>query len=147
MTQLPEKLSRLVASLEGMERGERIQTLIDIAGHFHPVPPNIAVRPYPEKNRVPGCESEAYVWTTANEDGTLTYHFAVENPQGISAKALAAILGKSLSGARLEEVAAVPADIIYAIFGRELSMGKSLGLMGMVNMVKAAAQAKTQTAA
>jgi cysteine desulfuration protein SufE len=54
--------------------------------------------------------------------------------------ALAAILGDSLSGALLDEVASVPADVIYRIFGRELSMGKSLGLMGMVNMVRAEAR-------
>ena len=52
----------------------------------------------------------------------------------------------SLSGAPLDEVAAVPADVIYRIFGRELSMGKSLGLMGMVNMVRTAARQQMQAA-
>jgi cysteine desulfuration protein SufE len=61
--------------------------------------------------------------------------------------ALAAILSKTLSGASLDEVAAVPSDMIYGIFGRELSLGKSLGLMGMVNMVRAAAQAQLRQAA
>ena len=140
MTPLPERLARLLASLEGLERGERIQTLVDIAGQFRPAPPQIASRPYPLEHRVPGCESEAYVWVEPAANGALNYHFAVENPQGISAMALAAILAKTLSGTRLEEVAAVPADTIYRIFGQELSMGKSLGLMGMVNMVRAAAQ-------
>jgi cysteine desulfuration protein SufE len=122
-----------------LDRAGRIQTLVDIAGQFRPVPARIASRPYAAEHRVPGCESEAYVWAEANPAGTLNYHFAVENPQGISAMALAAILQKTLSGATLDEVAAVPADIIYRIFGRELSMGKSLGLMGMVNMVRASA--------
>jgi cysteine desulfuration protein SufE len=140
VTQLPDKLERLVASLEGLDRSERIQTLVDIAGQFRPVPPRIAVRPYPVERRVPGCESEAYVWAESKPDGTQTYHFAVENPQGISAMSLAAILGRSLSGVPLDEVASVPGDVIYRIFGRELSMGKSLGLMGMVNMVRAAAK-------
>jgi cysteine desulfuration protein SufE len=58
--------------------------------------------------------------------------------------ALAAILGDSLSGVPLDEVAAVPADVVYRIFGRELSMGKSLGLMGMVNMVRTAARQQLQ---
>jgi len=60
--------------------------------------------------------------------------------------ALSSILGETLSGVALEEVADVPADIIYRIFGRELSMGKSLGLMGIVNMVKAAARQQLQSA-
>ena len=69
-------------------------------------------------------------------DGRLDFHFAVENPQGVSAMALAAILQDSLSGASLEEVREVPEDLIYGIFGTELSMGKSMGLMGMIRSVK-----------
>jgi cysteine desulfuration protein SufE len=96
---------------------------------------------------VPGCESEAYVWSEPQPTGTLAYHFAVENPQGISAMALAEMLRDTLSGAPLDEVAAVPADIVYRIFGRELSMGKSLGLMGVVNMVCSEARQRMHKAA
>ncbi len=140
MRPLPEKFERVVSSLEALDRNERIQTLVDIAGRFRRVPAHIAQRPYPVERRVPGCESEAYVWAEPRADGTQTYHFAVENPQGLSAMALGAILGDTLSGVPLEDVAAIPADVVYRIFGRELSMGKSLGLMGMVNAVRAAAR-------
>ncbi len=142
MKPLPERFERTVASLEGLDRGDRIQMLVDIANRFRRVPPEIATRPYPADRRVPGCESEAYVWAVPREDGTLTYHFAVENPQGISAMALASLLGSTLSGVPLKEVAEVPGDVVYRIFGRELSMGKSLGLMGMVNSVRTAARQK-----
>ncbi len=145
MKPLPEKLERLLATLEALERSDRIQLLIDLAGTFQPVPAFIAQRPFPPERRVPGCESEAYVWPVPS-DGTLKFYFAVENPQGISAMSLAAILADTLSGVSLEAVAAVPADVIYRIFGRELSMGKSLGLMGMVNMVRAAAHHELKAA-
>ncbi len=144
MRPLPEKFARLVSSLEALERSDRIQTLVDVAGRFRRVPSHIAQRPYPAERRVPGCESEAYVWAEPRPDGTQTYYFAVENPQGLSAMALAAILADTLSGVPLEEVAEFPADVIYRIFGRELSMGKSLGLMGMVNAVRAAARQQMQ---
>lgn len=147
MKPLPNRLAGLLDSLEGLDRSDRIQMLVDIAGRFRRVPPQVAERPYPVERRVPGCESEAYVWAEPRPDGRLTYYFAVENPQGISAMALASILGDSLSGAPLEAVAEVPADVVYRIFGRELSMGKSLGLMGMVNMVRAAARQQLQASA
>ncbi len=54
--------------------------------------------------------------------------------------ALAAILQDALTGANIEEILGIPDDIIYQIFGRELSMGKSMGLMGMVRMSKSQAQ-------
>jgi cysteine desulfuration protein SufE len=116
--------------------------LIDMADRFRPVPENIATRPYPEECRTPNCESEAFVFSEPLDDGTLKFHFAVENPQGISAMAMAVILDETLSGRPVDEVARTPSDVIYDFFGRELSMGKSMGLMGMVHMVQKAAERK-----
>lgn len=143
---VPEKLTELVELL-GMvpDRSERIQMLIDTAGRFREVPPEVARRPFSEDHRVPACESEAFVWAVPRDDGTLKYHFAVENPQGISARAMAVILDETLSGQPLDQVAAVRQDVVYDVFGRELSMGKSMGLMGMVAMV--VTQAKKARAA
>jgi cysteine desulfuration protein SufE len=139
MKQLPERFERLLESLENLDRTDRVQVLVDIARKFRRVPSSIAERPYPAAHRVPGCESEAYVWAMPGNAGTLDYYFAVENPQGISAMALASILGDSLSGIPPDEIMTISADVVYRIFGRELSMGKSLGLMGMVNRVRATA--------
>jgi len=145
MQQLPERLEHLLATLESLDRNDRIEMLVDVARRFKSVPESIAMRPFPKEHRVPACESDAYVWTDSQPDGTLDYYFAVENPQGISAMALAVILRDSLSGVPLSKIVAIPADIVYRIFGRELSMGKSLGLMGMVNMVRAAAMKQLQS--
>lgn len=134
---LPEPLQDMVDTLGLLtDRNDRINMLIDVAERFRDVPESIATRPFPEDHRVPGCESEAFVWAEPREDGTFQYHFAVENPQGVSAKALAVILDQTLSGRPPEEIARVPSDVIYDIFGKELSMGKSMGLMGMVCKVQ-----------
>jgi cysteine desulfuration protein SufE len=141
MAPVPPKLAQTLAALDLIaDRNERIQLLIDLAGRFREVPERLARRPYDHDRQVPACESEAYVFTELRPDGRLDFHFAVENPQGISAKAMAVILGESLSGAPLEQVAELPQDIIFQVFGRELSMGKSMGLMGMVAMVKSLAR-------
>jgi cysteine desulfuration protein SufE len=137
----PPKLDEMLETLDLVpDRAERIQLLIDIAGRFKEVAPSIARRPFAPEHLVPACESQAYVFSQERPDGTLDFHFAVENPQGISAKALAAILGDTLSGVPLDQVAAVSPDLVYRVFGRELSMGKSMGLMGMVSMVAALAR-------
>lgn len=142
MTQeMPSKLASYVEMFRAMDRNERINALIDLGAKFKDVPPTVASRPFPEEHRIPNCESEAFVFWEERPDGTLKFHFAVENPQGISAKATAVLLDKGLSGVPLEEVARVPADVIYDIFGRELSMGKNMGLTGMVTACKAAAAA------
>lgn len=142
MAEYPPKLAELVDLLTLVgDRSARIQMLIDTADRFRDVPEHVARRPFPEDHKVPACESEAYVWAEPLADGTLKFHFAVENPQGISAKAMAVILDETLSGQPLDQVARVPGDVIYDVFGRELSMGKSMGLMGMVAMVARSAKA------
>jgi cysteine desulfuration protein SufE len=145
---LPAKLTDTLETLEMVpDRSERIQLLIDIAGRFEEVPPRLARRPFAAEHQVPACESEAYVFTEERPDGTLDFHFAVENPQGISAKAMAVILGDALSGTPPEQVAEVSQDIVYQVFGRELSMGKSMGLMSMVGMVAALAKKQAEAKA
>jgi cysteine desulfuration protein SufE len=143
---VPEKLTETLEALEMVpDRNERIQLLIDIAGRFEEVPPRLARRPFAAEHQVPACESEAYVFGEERPDGTLDFHFAVENPQGISAKAMAVILGEALSGAPPGQVAEVSQDVVYQVFGRELSMGKSMGLMSMVGMVAAMAKRRGET--
>ena len=137
----PRKLQELVETLALLpDRVDRIDLLIDVADRFQEVPERIARRPFGDDHKVPACESEAYLWAEKLPSGRLKLHFAVENPQGISAKAMAVILDESLSGEALEEIAALPADVVYEIFGRELSMGKTMGLMGMVSMVTLSAK-------
>lgn len=138
---LTERLSVLTETFEFVaDMNERIQLLIDYADRFKEVPENIAKRPFPESHRVPFCESEAYVWLEQQPDHTLKLHFAVENPQGISAKALAAILDQTLSGLTAEQVTEISPDLVFKLFGRNISMGKGQGLMAMVSMVKSAAR-------
>jgi cysteine desulfuration protein SufE len=141
LSSLPPRLRDHLEMLELLpDRADRIQYLISLADRFREVPPAVATRPFPEEHRVPQCESEAFAWATPRPDGTLDFHFAVENPQGVSAKALAVMLAEGLSGAPVEQVARVPTELVYDVFGRELSMGKNLGLMGMVQMCQAFAR-------
>jgi cysteine desulfuration protein SufE len=133
---MPAALAELLDGFRRMDRSERAAVLIDYADRFEPVPAAVATRPFPEKARAPRCESEAFVFATDNPDGTIRLHFAVENPQGVSAKAWAAILDETLSGQPLERVLAVPGDAVFDVFGREVSMGKGQGLIGMLDVVR-----------
>jgi cysteine desulfuration protein SufE len=139
------RLLELVEPLSTLDRAQRIEALLDLASRFREVDPAVARRPFPEANRVPACESQAFVFPEPLADGTLRFHFAVENPQGLSAKALAVLLDRAFSGAPLAEVAAGvgdPAAAVEAVFGRELSLGKQLGLAGLLLAVQRAARAR-----
>lgn len=111
------------------DRDERMEFLIDLASRFKEVPKEIAERPFPKENKVPACESDVYVWL---KNGKL--YFAVENPQGISAKALAVILDENFS--HTNQIKEIPESLVDTIFGSTISMGKGEGLRGMVRLAK-----------
>ncbi|MBN1300358.1 MAG: SufE family protein [Melioribacteraceae bacterium] len=137
MTKYPQKLQAIVDEINStFDRNERIQFLIEYSEKYEKVSEEIANKPYPEENRVEYCESDAYVWTAVDQNKRVQLYFAVENPSGISAKALAAILSESLNGEKAETVFTVNSDIVFDLFGNELSMGKNLGLTGIVNKIK-----------
>ncbi len=137
---IPAALAEVIEEFGHYDRGERAEMLIHYADRFVEAPSEVATRPFPESSRVPRCESEAYVWAVDRPDGTLKFHFAVESPQGLSAKAWCVILDDTLSGAPLDQVVNVSADAIYEIFGRDLSMGKGQGLIGILDVVTHAAR-------
>src|SRR6476620_5971050 len=132
---MPEKLQQLVDMFQMFDPADRTNLLLSYADQFKDVPPSIATRPFAKSHLIPQCESEAYAWAQKMPDGTLKLYFAVENPSGVSAKALAAILDKTLSGLPAEAIATVDPSIVEKIFRQNISMGKGLGLMSMVQAV------------
>ena len=137
----PEPLQDLLdvfATLD--DQAERAQVLISYSDQFKSVPPEVATRPFAKDHLVPACESEAYVWAMLQPNGTMKLYFAVENPSGISARALATILDKTLSGLTPKEIATVSPEIVEKVFRQNISMGKGMGLMSMVGAVRTLAQ-------
>jgi cysteine desulfuration protein SufE len=144
---LPPKLQAVLETFDLFsDPSDRTSLLLSYADQFKEVPPAVATRPFAETHLVPHCESEAYVWALKQPDGTLKLHFAVENPSGVSARALATILDRSLSGLPAAQVAQVTPDLVERIFRQNISMGKGLGLMSMVQAVRSLAQAAAAAA-
>ncbi len=140
-TKLPDRLEQLIETFEMFDPPDRTGMLLSYADQFKEVPPAIATRPFPKSHQVPQCESDAYVWAMKRPDGNLELYFAVENPSGVSAKALASILDKTLSGLPPVQIANVGCDIVERIFRQNISMGKGMGLMAMVQAVQSLARA------
>ena len=106
---------------------ERAQVLISFADAFKPVPPEVATRPRkgPSRARLRVRSLRVGEAAAGREDGPA---FAVENPSGISAKALATMLTKTLSGLTPAEIATVSPEIVERLFRQNISMGKGMGL-------------------
>ena len=138
---MPQKLNELLETFDMFpDPADRTAMLLSYSDQFREVPPEVASRPFDKRHQVPQCESDAYVWAVSQPDGTLKLYFAVENPSGVSARALAAILDRTLSGLPASDVAQVTPEIVERIFRQNISMGKGMGLMSMVGAVQALAK-------
>ena len=118
----------------------RTDLLLSYADQFKEVPPEVATRPFPKV--APGAAvrvGRLRVGACKQPDGTLKLHFAVENPSGVSAKALAAILDKTLSGLPAAEIATVDSRHRRADLPPEHLDGQGHGPMAMVDAVRALA--------
>ncbi len=137
----PSEFARLLESFRTLEDpAERMMMLIEFASCYVDPPPTLAHRPFPEECRLSGCPAHIYFWAVSRSDDTLDFYFAVEDEAGVSARAFAVILSRSVSGASPAAVANIPTDVIETIFGPDLPPGKRQCLLAMLDAVKSAAR-------
>ena len=83
----------------------------------------------------PGHES----WV--GSEGVNTIYFGGGTPSRLDPRGLATILERSLSGLPADQIARIDSSIVERIFRQNISMGKGMGLMSMVEAVRALARA------
>ncbi len=136
MTADLSRLNAVVADFSSIEdNNERADLLIEDDESFKQGTEDIATTPYPENRKVPGCESDVFIFTRPDGEG-FKFYFGIENPQGISAMALAAIIDETLSGVTSSGLSEVDDQFVHTLFGKQLSMGKGQGLTNMIRMTK-----------
>lgn len=147
--QMPEALREVLEAF-AESPADRNAMLIEYSDQFRGVPERIATRPFPLSNQVPHCESDTYVFVEpmeASSDPRLQFFFAVENPFGVSARALSAILDQTVNGMPASVIAGMPIDdLVPTLFGRNVSMGKGQGLLSIASVVKSLARNYTRSA-
>lgn len=136
---VPEGIRSVLDDLAFLEdRRARMEYLISL-GESYQAADEREVPRRPE-TKVPGCESEVFFHALPIDSNHIRVRYAVDNPQGISAMAMAKVLEDGVAGATVEEVREIPENLAEQMFGRELSMGKGMGLGHMVRMAKDAAR-------
>ena len=144
----PAKLELLIADIESVDdRMVRAEILTELGNSYQEVPAAVAHRPFSQEHKVTACQSDAYVWVVMSDQGLCFPYFAVENPQGLSAKALASLLTQGCSGVTAQEISAVSDGIVARVFGSTISMGKAEGLMNMVRLMRRLAHEAEQKVA
>ena len=131
---MPPKLDALIDELREADRQERSELLIDLARSLPPLPPRLE-HLKDEAHRVPECMSPVFVFAEL-DDGHVALHAdaPVEAP---TVRGFVSLLVEGLDGSTIEEILAVPNDLVERSGVAEiLGMQRVGGLAGVVRRVK-----------
>ncbi|RUL89273.1 SufE family protein [Tautonia sociabilis] len=131
---MPAALDALVEELREADRQERIELLIDLANELPPLPEHLS-RFKDEAHRVPECQSPVFLFL--ERDGPKVRIFADVPPEAPTVRGFVCLLIQGLDGATVEEVLAVPNDLIQRTGMAELlGMQRASGLAGVLRRLK-----------
>jgi len=134
------EFGRLLESFRSIDDpAERLMMLIEFASCYVEPSPAVAPRPFPAERRLSQCQGDIYFWALRRPDGRLGFSFAVESDEGISTRAFAVILQRSLSGGDPAEIVRIGPDALETIFGDELPAAKRTTLLAMLDAVHSSA--------
>ena len=131
---MPAALDELVEELNEADRQERIELLIDLANELPPLPDRLA-HFKDEAHRVPECQSPVFLFI--EREGPRVRLFAEVPPEAPTVRGFVCILVRGLDGATVDEVLAVPNDLIRRTGMLEiLGMQRVGGLNGVLRRLK-----------
>ncbi len=128
-------LEELLEELNDADRQERIELLIDLANNLPPLPDHLSEYK-DEAHRVPECQSPVFLFVDRSDDQVRL--FADVPPEAPTVRGFVCILVRGLDGATVEQILAVPNDLLQRAGMMEiLGMQRVAGLNGVLRMLKA----------
>ncbi len=134
--EIEQAQAEIIEQFDGLDEWlDRYAVIIDMGNDLEPLPDGLKT----PSRRIEGCQSNVWIDSTLNADGTLTFR---ADSDALIVKGIIAMLVKVLSGRR-------PADILDADlhFIRDLGIDthlsptRSNGLLAMLKSIKATAAA------
>ena len=110
MSGVREKLEAIVGEFADLDAREKLELLVDYAHGLPPLPAAYAARKAVEDRRVHECQTPVFLWTEA-EDGRARLVAEVA-PEAPTVKGFVAILAAAVNDRPVEEVAAIPDDLL-----------------------------------
>lgn len=135
---LPPNLQEIVDDFAGMERQEKLETLIGYAETMPPLPERFK-EARDQMEAVPECMTPVFLAAEKQADGGIVFHLDIP-PQSPTVRGLASILTNGLNGSTLQEILSVPADFFLPMKLEEaVSQQRLNGFVGVLAHMKQAA--------
>lgn len=133
--EMPERLQTMIRRFGGADRQTRLEALLDLSRKLPPLPEHLAGAADREAHRVPECQTPVFLWVDTTGDA-VTLHAEVP-PESPTVRGFVALLVRSLAGARRDQVAAIPNDLLHQLGLEEtLGMMRTQGLTAILQRVK-----------
>lgn len=135
---LPPNLQEIVDDFAGMERQEKLETLIGYAETMPPLPERFK-EARDQMEAVPECMTPVFLAAEKQADGGIVFHLDIPL-QSPTVRGLASILTNGLNGSTLQEILSVPADFFLPMKLEEaVSQQRLNGFVGVLAHMKQAA--------
>ena len=128
-------LTELIADFAGLDDEEKLELLVEMSDEL-PVPSaGRSAGPQAESCRVQECQTSVFLWVDV-VDGRI--HLEADVPKkSPTVRGLVTLVVQGLDGATVEEVAALPDDLVGHIgLQRALGMQRQQGFRGVVARIK-----------
>ena len=128
-------LDNLIPRFKAADRSTRLETLLDYSRKLPPLPPRLEEQKEQDEHRVHECQTPVFLWVEV-ENGQVHIHADVprESP---TVRGFISLLARSLEGARPEDVARVPDDLLDQLgLSETLGMTRTQGLTAILHRIK-----------
>jgi sulfur transfer protein SufE len=126
-----EKLDELLDIMSDMPLYEKQMLLLDYSDRFVRAPAKYS---RDKTRQVSHCESGVFVWVDKKE--SVGVYFDVLNPNGVSARALCAVLQECFDGNWQHILTVDDEEFVSALFGDNVAMGRKQGLISVIRMLQ-----------
>jgi cysteine desulfuration protein SufE len=132
-------LENIVKRFQGADRATRLELLLDFADRLPPLPEKYREAVAQGVNRVHECQTPVYLFMEP-VNGGVQIHADVPR-EAPTVRGFLSMLIKGLNGAKPEEVAAIPNDLLDRLqLTDALGMTRMQGLSAVVQRIKAMAK-------
>lgn len=130
-----ETVEEIIGAFADLDGREKLELLVDYANGLPPLPAAYEARKTVEDRRVHECQTPVFLWTEC--DAGKARLVAEVAPEAPTVKGFVAILAAAVNGRPVDEVAAIPDDLLDRIgLAPVLGMLRARGLQAITTRIK-----------
>ena len=129
------KLTAIIEEFQDLNASERLDLLLDFSEKLPELPEAYQAEREAGLHRIPECMTPTFIWVQCISGRVSIYAYVA--PEAPTVKGFVSILVEAFNGARPDEVAAAPADLLHCLgLAKLLGMNRLRGLDAVQQRLK-----------